>query len=92
MNLKKNLQIFQSICEDLDKYLQELNSDYKSKRFKNITMKRLEIIVAKEKLFFEWLKFKNKLGGQNKIPRLCNDRMLVEELIKLDLRSCFQNT
>ena len=71
-------------CEDLDKYLQELNSDYKSKRFKNITMKRLEIIVAKEKLFFEWLKFKNKLGGQNKIPRLCNDRMIIEELIKLN--------
>jgi len=71
-------------CEDLDKYLQGLNSDYKSKRFKNITMKRLEIIVAKEKLFFEWLKFKNKLGGQNKIPRLCNDRMIIEELIKLN--------
>ena len=71
-------------CEDLDKYLQELNSDYKSKRFKNITMKRLEIVVAKEKLFFEWLKFKNKLGGQNKIPRLCNDRMIIDELIKLN--------
>ncbi|MDB0042459.1 GH3 auxin-responsive promoter family protein [Flavobacteriaceae bacterium] len=71
-------------CEDLDKYLQELNSDYKSKRFKNITMKRLEIIVAKEKLFLEWLKFKNKLGGQNKIPRLCNDRMIIDELIKLN--------
>ncbi len=71
-------------CEDLDKNLQKYNSDYKSKRFKNITMKRLEIIVAKEKLFFDWLKFKNKLGGQNKIPRLCNDRILIEELIKLN--------
>jgi len=80
---KKPLNI-SKFCEDLDKYLQELNSDYKSKRFKNITMKRLEIIVAKEKLFFEWLKFKNKLGGQNKIPRLCNDRMIIEELIKLN--------
>ena len=80
---KKPLNI-SKFCEDLDKYLQELNSDYKSKRFKNITMKRLEIIVAKEKLFFEWLKFKNKLGGQNKIPRLCNDRIIIEELIKLN--------
>ena len=71
-------------CEDLDKNLQKFNSDYKSKRFKNITMKRLEIIVAKEKLFFDWLKFKNKLGGQNKIPRLCNDRIFIEELIKLN--------
>ena len=80
---KKPLNI-SKFCEDLDEYLQELNSDYKSKRFKNIIMKRLEIIVAKEKLFFEWLKFKNKLGGQNKIPRLCNDRMIIEELIKLN--------
>jgi len=71
-------------CEDLDKNLQKSNSDYKSKRFKNITMKRLEIIVAKQKLFFEWLKFNNKLGGQNKIPRLCNDRVLIEELMKLN--------
>ena len=47
-------------------------------------MKRLEIIVAKQKLFFEWLKFNNKLGGQNKIPRLCNDRVLIEELMKLN--------
>jgi len=80
---KKPLNI-SKFCEDLDEYLQELNSDYKSKRFKNIIMKRLEIIVAKEKLFFEWLKFKNKLGGQNKIPRLCNDRIIIEELIKLN--------
>ena len=47
-------------------------------------MRRLEVIVAKEKLFFDWLKLKNKLGGQNKIPRLCNDRILIEELIELN--------
>ena len=84
IEFKKKPSDISKFCEDLDKYLQELNSDYKSKRFKNITMKRLEIIVAKEKLFFEWLKFKNKLGGQNKIPRLCNDRMIIDELIKLN--------
>ena len=80
---KKPLNI-SKFCEDLDSNLQELNSDYKSKRFKNITMKSLEIIIAKEKLFFDWLRLKNKLGGQNKIPRLSNDRVIIEELIKLN--------
>ena len=80
---KKPLNI-SKFCEDLDNNLQELNSDYKSKRFKDITMKRLEIIIAKEKLFFDWLRLKNKLGGQNKIPRLSNDRVIIEELIKLN--------
>ena len=80
---KKPLNI-SKFCEDLDSNLQELNSDYKSKRFKDITMKRLEIIIAKEKLFFDWLRLKNKLGGQNKIPRLSNDRVIIEELIKLN--------
>ena len=80
---KKPLNI-SKFCEDLDSNLQELNSDYKSKRFKDITMKSLEIIIAKEKLFFDWLKLKNKLGGQNKIPRLSNDRVIIEELIKLN--------
>ena len=80
---KKPLNI-SKFCEDLDSNLQELNSDYKSKRFKDITMKRLEIIIAKEKLFLDWLRLKNKLGGQNKIPRLSNDRVIIEELIKLN--------
>jgi len=80
---KKPLNI-SKFCEDLDCNLQELNSDYKSKRFKDITMKSLEIIIAKEKLFFDWLRLKNKLGGQNKIPRLSNDRVIIEELIKLN--------
>ncbi|MDA9826772.1 GH3 auxin-responsive promoter family protein [Flavobacteriaceae bacterium] len=80
---KKPLNI-SKFCEDLDSNLQQLNSDYKSKRFKDITMKSLEIIIAKEKLFFDWLRLKNKLGGQNKIPRLSNDRVIIEELIKLN--------
>jgi len=75
---------YSKFCKDLDSNLQELNSDYQSKRFKDITMKSLEIIIAKEKLFFDWLRLKNKLGGQNKIPRLSNDRVIIEELIKLN--------
>ena len=76
----KNLKEFK---KDLDMNLQNTNSDYKSKRFKDIAMSEVEIIIARKNLFYDWLKAKKKLGGQNKVPRLCNDRKLVEELLKL---------
>ena len=70
--------------KSLDVNIQNTNSDYKSKRFKNITMSEIEIIVARENQFYDWLKAKKKLGGQNKVPRLCNDRKLINELLKLN--------
>ena len=74
----KNLKKFK---KDLDINIQNINSDYKAKRFKNITMTEIEIIVARQNQFYEWLKAKKKLGGQNKVPRLCNDRKLINELL-----------
>ena len=68
----------------LDKRLQELNSDYEAKRFHNITLQHLEIIVARPDLFNDWLKMKGKLGGQHKIPRLSNSRKVIEEMLELN--------
>ena len=56
----------------LDAKLQEINSDYEAKRFHNVTLQPLEIVVARRELFNDWLKTKGKLGGQHKIPRLSN--------------------
>ena len=70
----------------LDATLQRLNSDYEAKRYKEISLQPLEIIVAREGTFYEWLKQKGKLGGQHKIPRLCNDRRQIEQLIALNAR------
>ena len=70
----------------LDATLQELNSDYEAKRYKEISLRPLEIIVAREGVFYEWLKEKGKLGGQHKIPRLSNDRRLMEELLAINSR------
>lgn len=67
----------------LDKTLQELNSDYEAKRYKEISLQPLEILVAREGTFYEWLKGKGKLGGQHKIPRLSNDRKFIEELLAI---------
>ena len=68
----------------LDARLQELNSDYEAKRYKDITLQHLEIIPARQGLFNEWLKSKGKLGGQHKVPRLSNSREMMEELLRLN--------
>ncbi|MDR1162062.1 MAG: GH3 auxin-responsive promoter family protein [Tannerellaceae bacterium] len=68
----------------LDKHLQELNSDYEAKRYKSISLQPLKIVVSREGAFYDWLKQKGKLGGQHKIPRLSNDRTLIEELLALN--------
>lgn len=68
----------------LDQTLKELNSDYEAKRYKDITLQPLEIIVARPNLFHDWLKEKGKLGGQHKVPRLSNTRDYIEEMLKLN--------
>ncbi len=67
-----------TIC--LDKKLQSLNSDYEAKRHKDIALGLPIITAAKKGCFHEWLKSKGKLGGQHKVPRLSNERKLIEEL------------
>ena len=68
----------------LDEALQHINSDYEAKRYKDITLQRLELITARPGLFNDWLKSHNKLGGQHKVPRLSNNRTIIEEIIKLN--------
>jgi hypothetical protein len=67
-----------TVC--LDKNLQALNSDYEAKRHKNIALELPQVIAVKKGCFHEWLKGKGKLGGQHKVPRLSNERKLIEEL------------
>ena len=67
----------------LDRKLQALNSDYEAKRYKDITLQHLEIIVARPGLFTDWLKLRGKLGGQHKVPRLSNSREHMEQLLAL---------
>ena len=64
--------------------LQQVNSDYEAKRYKNKTMQRLELVVARKSLFADWLKSKGKLGGQHKVPRLSNTRQHIDELLEMN--------
>jgi hypothetical protein len=68
----------------LDETLQSLNSDYEAKRYNNMTLNAPIVHAARPNLFYDWLKNQNKLGGQNKIPRLSNQREYVEQLLELN--------
>ena len=78
----KDLGLFGQL---LDKKLQEVNSDYEAKRYKDITLQSLDIIEARKGLFDDWLRSKGKLGGQHKIPRLSNNREIIEEMLKMNV-------
>jgi hypothetical protein len=67
----------------LDENIQALNSDYEAKRYNNMTLNPLVLNVARENLFYDWLKQQDKLGGQHKIPRLSNERTYLEQLLQL---------
>ncbi|WP_452599750.1 GH3 auxin-responsive promoter family protein [Pontimicrobium sp. MEBiC01747] len=71
--------------ELFDNALKSLNSDYEAKRYNNITLNKPQINIAREQLFYDWLKQNNKLGGQHKVPRLSNSRQYIDELLKLNL-------
>jgi len=70
----------------LDEALQNLNSDYAAKRYKNLVLSFPRIHPVSADYFHQWLKSKGKLGGQNKVPRLSNDRKLIEEILQFHAR------
>lgn len=74
------LQVF---SQAMDEALKAANSDYEAKRARDIAL-RFPVVHALEKgRFHQWLKSKGKLGGQHKVPRLSNDRQVVEELLNM---------
>ena len=70
--------------ELFDNALKSLNSDYEAKRYNNMTLNKPKINVARENLFYDWLKKNNKLGGQHKVPRLSNTRQYIDELLSIN--------
>jgi phenylacetate-coenzyme A ligase PaaK-like adenylate-forming protein len=67
----------------LDRKLQSLNSDYQAKRTGDLAMGNLAVVPLHKGTFYEWLKSKEKLGSQQKIPRLQNDRQFISELMQI---------
>lgn len=67
----------------LDEALRELNSDYDAKRSHDLALVTPKIHSVKPGTFYNWLKSKGKLGGQNKVPRLSNTREYVDDLLQM---------
>lgn len=67
----------------LDRELKRCNSDYEAKRKGNLAMHMPKITAVPTGTFQAWLKQKGKLGGQNKVPRLSNDRRIMDELLEM---------
>lgn len=76
----KDLDYFITV---LDNSLKTLNSDYEAKRHKDITLEKPHIIAAPNGTFYNWMKKRGKIGGQNKIPRLSNNRKYLDELLNM---------
>ncbi|MFL0354192.1 GH3 auxin-responsive promoter family protein [Xanthomarina sp. GH4-25] len=70
--------------ELFDNALKSINSDYEAKRYNNMTLNKPTIHIAREQLFYDWLKQNNKLGGQHKVPRLSNTRDYLDDLLLLN--------
>ena len=76
-----DLQVF---AAELDTALKSLNSDYEAKRYKDIALRMPVLHALKRGTFNAWLKSKGKLGGQHKVPRLSNERTMLEEILQLN--------
>jgi hypothetical protein len=70
-------------AEILDQRLREINSDYDAKRYKDIALVAPIIHSAENGTFYKWMEKRGKLGGQNKVPRLSNNRDHLEDILKL---------
>jgi hypothetical protein len=68
---------------ELDTALKNINSDYEAKRHKDIALRMPLVHSIRKGIFNEWLNAKGKLGGQHKVPRLSNDRILLETLLSM---------
>lgn len=84
LEFEKEPKDFQKFIIDLDEALKSLNSDYEAKRYKDMILSLPKLNVARKGLFYDWLKKKGKLGGQNKVPRLSNSREYLEEILSLN--------
>jgi len=79
--LPADLELF---TNELDQALMSINSDYEAKRYKNITLDKPVVLSMKPGVFYQWFRENNKLGGQNKVPRLANDRQYLDEVKKIN--------
>jgi hypothetical protein len=81
IEFEKQPDSLQHFTEAMDAALKSINSDYEAKRHKDMALRIPIVRQMPAGGFNNWLKSKGKLGGQHKVPRLANDRKVVEEVM-----------
>jgi hypothetical protein len=81
IEFEKNPPDLEAFRIALDKNLQSVNSDYEAKRYKSMALENLSVEVLPKYTFYKWMERRGKLGGQNKVPRLSNDRKYVDDIL-----------
>ncbi|MBV6642519.1 MAG: GH3 auxin-responsive promoter family protein [Cyclobacteriaceae bacterium] len=76
----EDLERFKQI---LDEKLREINSDYDAKRYKDIALDPPIVHAVERGTFYNWMKKRGKLGGQNKVPRLSNNREYLDDILEM---------
>jgi len=84
IEFKQKPDNFGMFIDILDKELMRLNSDYEAKRFEDILLQQPVVQEVPRGTFIQWMASKGKLGGQFKVPRLSNDRKIVEDILKIE--------
>ncbi len=83
IEFEKDPSDYEFFAEAFDNALKSVNSDYEAKRYHNLVLKEPEVICLKKDTFYHWMKKRDKLGGQNKVPRLSSDRKYVDEILEM---------
>lgn len=83
IEFEKEPDDFNNFIVALDTELKNINSDYEAKRYKNIALRLPIVHKLPTGTFNSWLRSKGKLGGQHKVPRLSNERAMLEQILSL---------
>ncbi|MFT5158110.1 MAG: hypothetical protein ACI83I_002674, partial [Bacteroidia bacterium] len=81
IEFEKEPECLESFRNELDDLLKKANSDYEAKRTADMALGLPQVFVCKEGTFYNWLRYKGKLGGQHKVPRLNNDRAIIDSIL-----------
>ena len=83
IEFEKKPDNLQQFIIELDNALKNCNSDYEAKRHRDIALRLPIVHILPKGHFTKWLHSKNKVGGQHKVPRLSNERLILEEILSI---------
>jgi hypothetical protein len=83
VEFKKEPDGLSRFTEVLDRTLRSINSDYDAKRAHDLALTAPAVYSVPQGTFYNWMKKRGKLGGQNKVPRLSNSREYVDDILQM---------